>query len=67
MSARLGLVKMKRNFFWDGFFFVFGFNSNPFLKKAKEISGKSVEQRISDNWERTSTNFKETFEKQEQL
>ncbi len=65
MSTRLSSVKMKRNIFWDGFFFVFGFDSNPFLRKSREIASKSVEQRISENWENTSVTFKETFEKKE--
>jgi hypothetical protein len=56
---------MKKNIFWDSFFFVFGFNSNPLLNGIKEINSKSVDQRISESWGRTSETFKETFEKQE--
>jgi hypothetical protein len=54
--------KMKKNSFWDGFFFVFGFNSNPISEKLKETARKNVDQRISESWDNTSSNFKDVFD-----
>jgi hypothetical protein len=65
MLTRVSLEKMKKNIFWDGFFFVFGFNSNPLSAELKELADKSIDQRIGESWQRTSDVFKETFEKEE--
>jgi hypothetical protein len=67
MITRLSSGKMRKNIFWDSFFFALGFNSNPLLHKVKEIAAKSVDQRISESWGRTSETFEETFEKQERV
>lgn len=53
--------------FWSSIFYVFGFESNPFLNKAKEISKKDIDERIGDAWRRTGENFMETFEKEKCL
>jgi hypothetical protein len=65
MLTRLSSEKTKRNIFWDGFFSVFGFYSNPLLNNVREITNKSVDQRMSESWGSASETFKETFEKQE--
>ena len=64
MENRKNIAGIKKSAFWDGFFFVLGFKSNPFLMKVKELKRKTVDDRISDSLEITSNTFGEVYNRE---
>jgi hypothetical protein len=64
MKNRGNIMMGNKKAFWDGFLFVFGFRVNPFLKYAREIKRKTVNDRVSDSFEHTSSLFCEVYAKE---
>lgn len=57
-------MKLDHKAFWNAFFYLFGFSSNPLRDKAKYIASKNVNDRISDSWKSTATNFHNIYSKE---